>query len=883
MSLAGLWRQAARGLRGLVDRPAADRDVTDEVQHYLEQATAAHQSRGLSRAAAERAARLETGNVTSLTQEVRSYGWENTVDNFRADLRFAARRLRSEPGFTAVAAITLAVGIGATTAIVSAVNPILFQPLPYPDAGSVVAVSDVGPDGSRAALTFGTFREVEARTRSFESFAVFKPWQPTLQGTTDPERLDGQRIGAEFFRSLGVTPALGRDFQDADDQPGAPNVVILSDGLWRRRFGADPAIIGRPITLDDDPFLVIAVMPARFENVLAPEALVWTPLKYEMGMGAAWGHHLRGIGRLRPGVALEAARAELNAMAANPVSEFARPVWSSLSNGFIVSSLKDDVIRGVKPALVIVLGAVVLLLAIVCVNVTNLLLARGVRRRGELALRAALGAGRGRLVRQVLTESLLLAILGGVLGMVVAVVGVRALVALAPPGLPRVEAIGVDASVFAFGFILTTLIGLAFGLAPALHGAKSDAQEALQYGTRWATGGQRRARSALVVAEVALALVLLVSSGLLLRSLGRLFSVSTGFDGSELVTMQVQVTGHHLDETDARHRYYAEVLDAVRQVPGVTTAALTSQLPLSGDADQFGVRFEPSPPDDPGEVNGTFRYTVSPGYLETMRIPLRSGRMLGEQDRAGAPRVALISESMASRRLPGRDPIGQQLRIGAADGPLFTVVGVVGDVRQLSLAMVDADAVYVTPTQWHFADDAMSFVVRTPGNAAAIVPLVRRAIWSVDKDQAIVRVATMSALLSATAAERRFVLILFEAFALAALVLAAAGIYGVLAGSVAERTREIGVRSALGASRRDILGMVVGQGMTLTAVGVAIGIAGAVAATRALAAMLFDISRLDPVTYVAVTALLVLTAFAAAAVPAWRAVRVDPATTLRTE
>jgi putative ABC transport system permease protein len=347
--------------------------------------------------------------------------------------------------------------------------------------------------------------------------------------------------------------------------------------------------------------------------------------------------------------------------------------------------------------------------------------------------------------------------------------------------------------------------------------------------------------------------------------------------------MQVQVTGHHLDETDARHRYYAEVLDAVRQVPGVTTAALTSQLPLSGDADQFGVRFEPSPPDDPGEVNGTFRYAVSPGYLEAMRIPLRGGRLLGERDRAGAPRVALISESMARRRLPGRDPIGQQLRIGAADGPLFTVVGVVGDVKQLSLAVADPDAVYVTPTQWHFADDAMSLVVRTPGNTAAIVPLVRRAVWSVDKDQAIVRVATMSALLSATAAERRFVLILFEAFALAALVLAAAGIYGVLAGSVAERTREIGVRSALGASRRDILGMVVGQGMTLTAVGVAIGIAGAVAATRALAAMLFDISRLDPVTYVAVIALLVLTAVAAAAVPAWRAVRVDPATTLRTE
>jgi len=879
----GHWRQLTRGLRGLFNRPAALQDVSDEVAHYLEQATAAHRAQGLSEAEAVRAARLELGNVTSVMQDVRSYGWENAVDNLRADLRFAARRLRNEPGFTMVAALTLAVGIGATTAILSAVNPILFQPLPYKDAGRIVAIADVGPDGRRAALTFGTYAEVGARTRSFEALAVFKPWQPTLQGTADPERLDGQRIGAEFFRALGAAPALGRDFQAADDQPGAVDVVLLSDGLWRRRFGADPAIIGRPVTLDDDPFIVIGVMPAGFDNVLAPGAAVWTPLKYAMGQGPAWGHHLRGIARLRPGVDLAAARAELDAMARNPVPEFARPVWAALPNGLIVSGLKDDVIRGVRPALVIVLGAVVLLLAIVCVNVTNLVLARGVRRRAELALRGALGAGRGRLVRQLLTESLLLAVLGGVLGMAVAALGVRALVALAPAGLPRVGAIHVDASVFGFGFAITTLIGLAFGLAPALQGARSDSDEVLHLGSRWATGGQRRARSALVVAEVALALVLLVSSGLLLRSLGRLFAVDTGFDGANVVTMQIQTSGHHLDGPDALHRFFAQALDAVRQVPGVTGAGLTSQLPLSGDADQYGVRFDPSPPDDPGEVNGTFRYAVTPGYLETMRIPLRSGRLLGEQDRGGAPRVALISESLARRRLRGRAPIGQQIQIGAEDGPLFTVVGVVGDVKQQSLAVADPDAVYIPDTQWHFADKTMSIVVRTAGSAVAIVPLVRRAIWSVDKDQAIVRVATMDALLTATAAERRFVLILFEAFALAALVLAAAGIYGVLAGSVAERTREIGVRAALGATRQEILGMVVGQGMTLTAMGVAIGIAGAIGATQALAAMLFDVSRLDPVTYVAVTALLGLVAVAASGVPAWRAAQVDPVTTLRSE
>ncbi len=877
----GLWRHLTRGLRVLANRPAADQDAADEVAHYLERATAAHLARGLSRDEAVRAARLETGNVTSVTQEVRSFGWENAVEYLRADLRFAARRLRSEPGFTAVAAITLAVGIGATTAILSAVNPVLFQPLPYRDADRIVALSDAGNDGSRVPLTFGTYREVEARTRSFEALAVYKPWQPTLQGAAVPERLDGQRVGAAFFRALGVTPAQGRDLQPADDQPGAPDVVLLSDGLWQRRFGADPATVGRIVTLDGDSFLVVGVMPPNFDNVLAPGADVWAPLKYEMGQGPAWGHHLQGIGRLRAGTDITGARAELDAMARTPVPEFARPAWAALPNGFIVTGLKDDVIRGVKPALVIVLGAVVLLLAIVCVNVTNLLLARGVRRRAELALRAALGAGRGRLVRQLLTESLLLAALGGTLGMAVAVLGVRTLAALAPAGLPRVTAIQVDGWVFGFGFVVTTLIGLAFGLAPALHGARSDGDAV--HGSRWATAGHRRVRGMLVVAEVAIALVLLVSSGLLLRSLGRLFAVDAGFDASNVVTMQVQTSGPRFDDPEALRRFFAQALDAVKQVPGVSEAGLTSQLPLSGDADQYGLRFDPSPPDDPGEMNGTFRYAVSPGYFDAMRIPLRSGRLLSDQDRGGAPRVALLSQSLARRRLPGRDPIGQQLRIGAADGPRFTVVGVVGDVKQMSLAVNEPDAVYVTADQWHFADNTMSIVVRTAGSAATIVPLVRAAIWSVDKDQAIVRVATMEALLSATAAERRFVLILFEAFALAALVLAAAGIFGVLAGSVAERTREIGVRSALGATRRDILGMVVGQGMTLTAMGVAIGLAAAFAATRVLGAMLFDVSPLDPVTYVGVTALLVLSAIAASGVPAWRAARVDPATTLRSD
>jgi putative ABC transport system permease protein len=871
----------ARGF-GALTRPAAtDQDVADEVQHYFEEATAVHLARGLSPEEARRAARLEVGSLTGVREQVREYGWENEVETLLADLRYAGRRLLREPGFTAVAVLTLAVGVGATTAIVSAVNPILIQPLPYPEAHRVVTIWDIGGDGSRLEGTFGTYGELAARSRSFDALAALKPWQPTLQGVTEPERLEGQRVGADYFRVLGVSPMLGRDFRASDDRLGVPGVVILGAPLWRRRFGADRSIIGRPITLDGHPYLVVGVMPPDFENVAGPSAELWTPLQYDMSMGSAWGHHLRLIGRLRPGVSSGQSRGELDGIARSPTAEFPRPPWASLRNGFIVSTLQDDVTRGVKPALLAILGAVGLVLVIACVNVTNLLLARGARRRGEFALRASLGAGQGRLVRQLLTESLLLAAMGGAAGMAIAALAARALVALSPPGLPRAGAIAVDAGVFAFGLALTTVIGLVFGLAPAVQAARGEPGEGLSHGSRRTAGGRRRLRGTLVVAEMALALVLLVGAGLLVRSMERLFAVDPGFDPSGLLTLQLQTSGPRLERDGARQRFFEEALEAVQRVPGVTAAALTSQLPLSGELDLYGVHFDPAPPDDHGEVRGTYRYAVTPGYLEAMGIPLRGGRLLDERDRAGAPPVALISEALAARRLPGRDPIGLRLRIG--EGPLYTVVGVVGDLKQVSLAASESDAVYTTAAQWGFTDRAMSLVVRAHGDPVDLLPAVKRAVWSADQGQAIVRVAEMDDLLAASAAERHFALTLFEAFAFAALALAAAGIYGVLAGSVAERTREIGVRSALGASRGRILGLVVGQGMTLTGLGVALGAVGAAVATRGIAAMLFGVSRLDPATYLGVITLLVSVSLVACGVPAWRAARVDPASTLRAE
>ncbi|HXU36590.1 MAG TPA: ABC transporter permease [Blastocatellia bacterium] len=808
-------------------------------------------------------------------------------DEMFQDLSYGVRMLAKRPAFTAVAVITLALGIGASTAIFSAVNPILFEPLPYPHADRITMVWDFGNGGARVNVTFGTYRELLDRSRSFEALAVMRVWQPTLTGMNQPERFEGQRVSASYFRVLGVTPALGRDFQESDDQLNGPAVVIISDGLWRLRFGEDNAIVGNQITLDDRSYTVIGVMPRGFENVLAPSTEIWSPLQYDTALlpdSREWGHHLRMVGRLRSGVQPDQARLEINAIAQNPVSQFSRPSHAALQQGLIVNSLQDDVTSGVRPALLAVLGAVLLVLAIACVNVTNLLLARGAQRRGEFAMRAALGAGRMRMIRQLLTESLMLSVMGGALGMIVAEFGVRALVALSPPGLPRAGTISMNGGVFVFALGITTLIGLAVGLIPAVHASRTDLHLGLQQSSHRTAGGHQWLRRTLVVAEVALALVLLVSTGLLLRSLQRLFAIDPGFDASNMLTMQVQISFRRFDEA-ATNRFYTQALEAVRQVPGVAEAAFTSQLPLSGDIeDGYGVHFESSPTGNPEADSGAYRYAVSPGYFETMAIPLLSGRLLNGHDVAGAPPAVLISESLARSKFGTEDPIGQRLRIGPTDGPWNSVVGVVGNVKQTSLAADNTDAVYITNEQWRmFADRARWIAVRTRGGAATLAAAIKQAIWSVDKDEPIVRLATMDARLEASAAERRFALVLFEAFGLVALVLAAIGIYGVLSGSVTERTREIGVRLALGAPRGNILALVIRQGMTLTILGLVIGLTGAALATRALVTMLFGISLLDPVTYLGVIGLLLAVSGVACWIPARRATKVDPLVALRQE
>ena len=875
------WRPIVRGIRALLQPSAADRETDEELRTFLEHAEAERVATGVPSTDARRALRLEYGSSLALREEVRASGWEHIVGTIAGDVRYAIRGLRDNAGFTMVVVATLALGVGATTAIFSAVKPVLFESLPYPSGDRIAAIWDRAVDGRPADITFGTYRELVERSRSFEAIAAMKAWQATLTGSAEPERLEGQRVSASYFRALGVRPALGRDFAADDDRPNAAAVVILSNGLWRRRFGVDPSIVNRAISLNDKQFTVVGVMPAAFENVVLEAAEVWAPLQYDPALpqsGREWGHHLQAVARLHPDVPLKVAASELNELAQRPIAEHPRVPWAALRQGLILRSLQEDIARGVRPALIAVLGAVLLVLSIACVNVTNLLLARATRRRGECAMRAALGASRRRLVTQLLTESVVLALIGGALGIAVAYAGLGTLIALSPLRLPRLESVRVD------------------GAVPRLHrrddsdrrcrwpGSALQARRAAGCisDVAYVAGGHRRTRGALVIAEMALAIVLLVCAGLLVRSLERLFAVDSGFDPSGLLTMQVQISARQFDSPDATHRFFDRALEAVQRVPGVKAAAFTSQLPFSGDFEKYGTKFESSPTESLEDDHSALRYAISPGYIDTMGIPLRRGRLFNDRDSVGPP-VALINEAFARRRFSGLEAVGQRLHLGRTDLPWIAVVGVVGDVKQTSLAVAQSDAVYVPASQWYSPDRVRSIVVRANGNPAALSGSVRQAIWSVDKDQPVVRVATMDGLLAATTAERRFVMLLFEAFALAALALAAIGIYGVLSGSVADRVREIGVRAALGASTRDILTLVMRHGMMLTGAGAALGLATAAVVSRGLVSMLFDISPLDPTTYLAVVVVLSVVSAAACGIPAWRAVRIDPSVTLRAE
>ncbi len=865
------------GLRNWMRPGEADRELVDELEHFYAEATDELLKQGVPADEARRRVRQIYGDALAAREDVRASLWESTVQDIVADLRLAARRLRRSPGFTAIVACVLGLGIGAATVIVSVVRPVLFDGLGYPDPDRLVALEDRSDAGEPYPVAFGSYVELQSRTTHFDAVAVHRSWQPTLTGRTEPERLEGQRVSARFFDVLGVHPLIGAGLDRLEDRVGGADQVVLSHRLWADRFGADPEVVGRTIELDGVAYAVVGVMPPGFRSVVRTEARLWALLQYGSTAsfdGREWGHHLGMVGRLRPGVEISTARAELADVAARPIVEFPRPDWAALRNGLVVTPLRSSVTAVGRGTGLVLLGASALLLIIACVNLAILLVARSLRRGDEMAVRTALGAGRSRLVRQLTTESVLLAVLGGALGIGVALVGIDAALAAAPASLRGLGSARIDVVTMTFSMAAALAVGVAGGVIPALTASRGASVAA---GSR-STAPARRVARYLVVGEVALAFVLLVGAGLLARTMQRLLAEPYGIEPANTVVMQVwatSVTGGH----EAVHRFWDQSLDAIRAVPGVRSVATTTQLPLSGDWEMFGVVV-----DGTGRVDGAdgsvLRYSVSPGYHDLLGIPIREGRALDETDRGGAPSAAIVSASLA-RSLFGEGPaVGRRLRVGASD-TAFAIVGVADDVRQGSLASEETAAIYTTPHQWHWADRVRWVAVdlADPG----LVDEVKRAVWSVDSDQSIVRIEGLRALVRRSEARRRFVMTVIGIFASFSLLLSGLGLYGVLSSRVAERTREMGIRAALGATHTEIVRLVVRQGIGLSAIGILIGVVTAMVSSRALASLLFGVSGLDPVTYVAVATLFVLVAGLACWVPARRAARVDPLRSLAGE
>ena len=816
------------------------------------------------------------GETTAFTP----YTQESLMQSFLSDIRHAARVLNRDRAFTALCVLTLGVAIGATTAIYSIVNPVLLRSLPYPDAARLVAVSEYGSHGPNR-LGYDTYLDLRNGATTLEHSAVYGFWEPTLFGDRDAERVRGQVVSWEFFRTLGVQPALGRDFDVAEDTPDRRDVVVLSHGLWARRFGADPDIIGKAINMGVLSRQVVGVLPASFDNVLEPHAEIYRPLGYAAGGGSSCRscRHLTMIARLKPGAQRSEAVREVDGLIKRAAADHPTE-YQAL--GALADPLQERITQTSRPVLFALLGAALLVLLIAAANVTNLQLARAVRRQSEFAVRAALGAGRGRIVRQLVAEGLVIAALAGLVGTLLAVAVLPLLTAQLPAEMPRLSAIAVDWRALAAVALAVLAVGTSVGLVSAL-GGRFQLFDTLR-GGRAVAGSRHRIRSGLVVAEVALALMLVVGSGLLGRSLMRLLDVNPGFDPTHLVTMEVQATGPAYQKREAVFANHDRIREAVRAVPGVVSVGLSQTLPLSGMFDRYGIEAQDKPLTNPELGFGADRYTVSAGFLEAMRIPILRGRAFTEAEAADSGlKVAIVSNALAQRIWPGEDAIGKNIRLGGNTRPWRTVIGVAANVHHTGLDANETYQVYGPERQWFFEESVMELAVRVTGDPAQLVGAIREAVRSVDPLQPIVKIATMESVVARSTAQRQLGLLLFVAFGVIALILAAAGIYGVLAGSVAERTREFGLRAALGAAPGSIVGLVLRQAGGVVGTGLLIGVGAAIALSRYLRALLYGIGPTDPVAVAFAVVALAIVALAACIVPARRAVRVDPMSALRSD
>jgi putative ABC transport system permease protein len=803
------------------------------------------------------------------------------------DLRYGIRMLLKSPGFTTVAVLALTLGIGADSAIFSVVNAVLLRPLPYPDSERLVVLRERSPQLEGMSVAYPNFIDWREQNGAFENIGVFRRQSFNLTGNGEPERLVGSQVSADVFATLRVNAARGRVFTNDEDKPGATPVVVLSHGLWQRRFGGDPNILDQTLTLDGRSFTVIGIMTSDFIFPFRATEL-WTPVG-QASKDPGWenrGNHpgLTGIARLKTGVTLAQARDDMDRVAVNLERQY--PDENAGNRVTIISAL-ENAVRGssagerIRPALLVLLGAVGFVLLIACANVANLLLARATTRQKEFAIRTALGASRSRIVRQLLTESILLSVAGGGLGLLLARWGVKLIIAVSPNSIPRSREINLDGRVLAFTIGVSVLTGIIFGLVPALQSSKPDLNETLKDAGRGSTGSRHLFRSGLVVSEVALTLVLLIGAGLMIRSFYHLQQVDPGFNDDHLLTFNISLPPKKYPEEAQKINFYEQLAEKIRALPGVQTVGVSSGLPLGNNGWQTSFRVEGQPEPEPGHTPLTEACVATPDYFQAMGITLLTGRNFTEQDVKDAPHVTLIDEEFARRYWPGEVAVGKNIKNGRNDPPI-TVIGIVRRVKMDGLNE-DSNRVQSYYPFRQLPNGGMTVVVKTASDPMGIVSAARQQVLEIDPDQPVYSVNTMEQLRADSIAPDRLTLMLLGSFAAVALILAGVGIYGVMAYSVTQRTHEIGIRMALGARQGDVLGMVIRQGMKLAVVGVAIGLGGAWLATRLMSSLLFGVSATDPVTFAVISVILTGVALGACFVPARRATKVDPMIALRYE
>ena len=908
-----LLRNVTRGLRSLLRKEQVDQELNEELGTYQEMAAEEKMQDGMSRKDALRAVRLERGSLELTKEVVRSGGWESFVETCWRDLRVASRTLRKSPGFTVVAVLTLALGIGVNTAIFSALNATIFHPLAYENPEQLVMVWGVEPKGCcrHGGMVFSSpnFLDFKDQNRVFEKMAAFDGTEFTITSLENPQRIHAGRVTADFFTLLRARPMLGRTFLPGENEPGRDHAVVLSYGIWQRCFGSNSNVVGQTIRLDANEYAVVGVMPRDFDfsipSYYGPMD-VWVPIVLSRDNSERKHNYLNVLARLNPGVTVRQAQAEANIIAARLRREYSSTTEQSNASstttaetnehsavilGAKLEPLRDEIFGDVGLPLLILFGAVGFVLLIACANVANLQLARASARQKEIALRTALGASRGRVARQLITESVLLALVGGALSLLLVFWLIKLLTGLLPAGMPQGTSITIDANVLLYSLMLSLATGLLFGLAPIFQAFSRSPSESLKEGGKTtATGdGGLRLRSLLTVSEIALSMVLLIGAGLLTRTFVGLLNVRPGFETENILTAKVSLPKYSYADSRQQADFYTRLLEAIATLPGVKAAGAVNDLPLGAgrDSDEFTIERRGSK-DMSSSTGSSQDRLISPDYFRVMNIPLIKGRTFTKADASSAPPVVIISQSFARRFFPSEDPLGQHITFAdpAATAPWPTIVGVVGDVRDLALD-ADPDIEIYAPYQQNVLPynplPYMSLVVRTVGDPSSLTSGALAEIHELDKNLPLPEAEPMTAVYSASISARRFNTLLLSIFAGIATVLAAIGIYGVISYLVTRRTHEIGVRIALGAEARNILTLIVGRGLLLAIFGVVIGLAGALAVTRVLAKMLFGVTTTDPATFVGVSALLIGIVLVACYVPARRAMRVDPMVALRYE